>query len=243
MLFLKKQNTTHVRELKTDGDNRGQGVYMVFFLEIIGTIAFAFSGCIVANSKKMDIFGVWVLGTVTAVGGGCVRDLLLGVTPPNMFRNSVYVAIATATVFFWLVMAAWKGAVSKRMFANISKIMDISDSLGLGIFAVVGSQTAVIYGYEENWFLVIFVGVMTGVGGGLLRDVMADTTPVIFRKRIYAIAAMIGSIVYVLLRQRVSETGAMLVGTVAVFVIRTLASALRWNLPVYVLEQDITDEE
>lgn len=216
---------------------------MVFFLEIIGTIAFAFSGCLVANSKKMDIFGVWVLGAVTAVGGGCVRDLLLGITPPNMFRNGVYVAVATVTVFFWLVMAVWKGAVTREMFAKLTRIMDLSDSVGLGIFAVVGSQTAVNCGYEDNWFLVIFVGVLTGVGGGLMRDIMADTTPVIFRKRIYAIAAMVGSIVYVVLRRWIPETGAMLVGTVAVFVIRMLASARRWNLPVYVLGHEITDEE
>ncbi len=222
---------------------RIMGCDMVFFLEILGTIAFAFSGCMVANSKKMDIFGVWVLGIVTAVGGGCVRDLLLGVTPPHMFRNGIYVAVATITVLFWLVMAAWKGAVSKRMFADITKIMDFSDSVGLGIFAVVGSQTAVIYGYEDNWFLVIFVGVMTGVGGGLLRDVMADTTPVIFRKRIYAIAAMAGSICYVVLRQWLPETGAMLAGTAVVFMIRMLASTRHWNLPVYVLEQDITEED
>lgn len=216
---------------------------MVFFLEIIGTIAFAFSGCMVANAKKMDIFGVWVLGIVTAVGGGCVRDILLGITPPNMFRNGVYVAVATATVVVWLLMAARKGAVSRKMFANITKIMDISDSLGLGIFAVVGSQTAVIYGYGDNWFLVVFVGVLTGVGGGLLRDIMADTTPVIFRKRIYAIAAMVGSILYIALRKVLPEMGAMLIGTAAVFIIRTLASTRRWNLPVYVLEQDITDDK
>jgi uncharacterized membrane protein YeiH len=75
---------------------------MIFILEIIGTIAFAFSGCMVANSKKMDIFGVWVLGTVTAVGGGTLRDVLLGRFPPGMFRNGIYVAVATATVVFWL---------------------------------------------------------------------------------------------------------------------------------------------
>ena len=89
----------------------------------------------------------------------------------------------------------------------------------------------------------IFVGVMTGVGGGLLRDVMADTTPVIFRKRIYAIAALIGSICYVVLRQWMPETGAMMIGTAVVFIIRTLASIRHWNLPVYVLEQDFEAKE
>lgn len=212
---------------------------LVFALEMIGTIAFAFSGCMVANSKKMDIFGVWVLGTVTAVGGGAVRDVLLGNVPPGMFRNGVYVAVATGTVIFWLFMAARRDVMTNLVFARLTKVMDISDSLGLGIFAVLGSQTAIRAGYGDNWFLVIFVGVLTGVGGGLLRDVMADMTPMIFCKRIYAIAAMAGSVVYLLLFRfsKIPEIGAVVAGTVTVFVIRTLASTYRWDLPVYVLEE------
>lgn len=212
---------------------------LVFALEMIGTIAFAFSGCMVANSKKMDIFGVWVLGTVTAVGGGAVRDILLGNVPPGMFRNGVYVAVATGTVIFWLFMAARRDVMTNLVFARLTKVMDISDSLGLGIFAVLGSQTAIRSGYGDNWFLVIFVGVLTGVGGGLLRDVMADMTPMIFCKRIYAIAAMAGSVVYLLLFRfsQIPEIGAIVAGTVTVFVIRTLASTYRWDLPVYVLEE------
>ena len=114
--------------------------------------------------------------------------------------------------------------------------MDISDSIGLGIFAVVGSQTAINVGYGDNWFLVIFVGVMTGVGGGLLRDVMANMTPMIFCKRIYAIAALAGSLIYVVTIQFVPELIAVIIGTGTVFIIRTLASAKRWDL---VLEQKI----
>lgn len=209
---------------------------MVFLLEIVGTIAFAFSGCMVANSKRMDIFGVWVLGTVTAVGGGAVRDVLLGQFPPSMFRNGVYVAVATATVAFWLLIAAWKGAEGRRVVDSLTGIIDVSDSVGLGVFAVVGSQTAIRCGYDGNWFLVIFVGVLTGVGGGLMRDMMADTTPMIFRKHIYAIAAMAGSIAYYVLFHRIPEGWAMIVGIVTVFVIRTLASIYRWDLPIYVIE-------
>lgn len=211
---------------------------MIFILELIGTIAFAFSGCMVANSKKMDIFGVWVLGTVTAVGGGAVRDVLLGQFPPSMFVNSIYVAVATATVVFWLWTAARKGALPRRHFHQLTHVMDISDSIGLGVFAVVGSQTAIRCGYRDNWFLVIFVGVLTGVGGGLMRDVMANMTPVIFRKRIYASAAMAGSAVYVVLLSWVPEIDAVLAGIVTVFVIRTMASLRRWDLPVYVLEPE-----
>ena len=212
---------------------------MVFILELIGTVAFAFSGCMVANSKKMDIFGVWVLGTVTAVGGGAVRDVLLGIFPPNMFRHGSYVAVATLTVALWLLMAARKGTVSRAIFKKLTWIMDISDSIGLGIFAVVGSQTAINVGYGDNWFLVIFVGVMTGVGGGLLRDVMANMTPMIFCKRIYAIAALAGSLIYVVTIKIVPELIAVIIGTGTVFIIRTLASARRWDLPVFVLEQKI----
>lgn len=211
---------------------------MILILELIGTIAFAFSGCMVANSKKMDVFGVWVLGTVTAVGGGAVRDVLLGQFPPNMFRDGIYVAVATATVVFWLWNAAKRGALSKRHFRQLTVVMDISDSVGLGVFAVVGSQTAIRCGYGDNLFLVIFVGVLTGVGGGLMRDVMANMMPVIFRKRIYASAALAGSAVYVILLSLVPEIDAVFAGIITVFVIRTMASLRHWDLPVYVLEQE-----
>ena len=216
---------------------------MIFILELIGTIAFAFSGCMVANSKRMDIFGVWVLGTVTAVGGGAVRDVLLGQFPPNMFRDGVYVAAATATVVFWLWMAAKKGALPRRHFHQLTQVMDISDSIGLGVFAVVGSQTAIRCGYGGNWFLVIFVGVLTGVGGGLMRDVMANMMPMIFRKRIYASAAMAGSIVYVVLLSLVPEIDAILAGIDTVFAIRTMASLRHWDLPVYVLEPEDQEQD
>lgn len=213
-------------------------INIVLILEIIGTVAFAFSGCMVANTKKMDIFGVWVLGTVTAVGGGAVRDVLLGLFPPHMFRNGIYVAVATATVAVWILMVAARGELTDKLFAKLTRIMDFSDALGLGIFAVIGSQTAIRTGYGDNWFLVVFVGVLTGVGGGLLRDVMADSTPMIFCKRIYAIAALIGSLIYVVLYQRLPETAAILLGTAAVFVIRLLAGKYRWDLPVFVLERE-----
>lgn len=211
---------------------------MIFILEIIGTIAFAFSGCMVANSKRMDVFGVWVLGTVTAVGGGAVRDVLLGQFPPNMFRNGIYVAIATATVVFWLWTAARKGSLPRRHFHGLTWLMDLFDSIGLGVFAVVGSQTAIDCGYGDNLFLVIFVGVLTGVGGGLMRDVMANMMPMIFRKRVYASAALAGSGIYVLLIAWVPEFIAVVAGIVTVFAIRTMASLRRWDLPVYVLEPE-----
>ena len=121
--------------------------------------------------------------------------------------------------------------------------MDICDSVGLGVFAVVGSQTAIRCGYGDNLFLVIFVGVLTGVGGGLMRDVMANMMPVIFRKRIYASAALAGSVVYVVLLSWIPEVDAILAGIVTVFVIRTMASMRHWDLPVYVLEPEDQEQD
>lgn len=211
---------------------------MFVALELIGTVAFAFSGCMVANSKRMDVFGVWVLGTVTAVGGGILRDVLLGQFPPNMFRNGIYVVTATATVAFWLWMAARKGALPRRHFRQLVGVMDISDSIGLGVFVVAGSKMVIDCGYGENRFLVVFIGVLTGVGGGCMRDMMANMTPVIFRKRVYASAALAGSCVYVALLPWVAELGAVVAGAATVFVIRIMASLCRWDLPVYVLEAE-----
>lgn len=131
-----------------------------------------------------------------------------------------------------------KGALPRRHFHQLTRVMEISDSVGLGVFAVVGSQTAMDCGYGDNLFLVIFVGVLTGVGGGLMRDVMANMTPVIFRKRVYASAALAGSSIYVLLIRWLPEFWAVSAGVVTVFVIRTMASLRHWDLPVYVLEAE-----
>lgn len=109
--------------------------------------------------------------------------------------------------------------------------MMIFDSLGLGLFTVVGVTTAVNIGYETTGFLQIFVGVLTGVGGGVLRDIMAGNTPYIFVKHVYASASIIGAIVCVLLGKQSGELTAMLIGAAAVFIIRILAAHYKWNLP------------
>ena len=205
----------------------------IFVIEIIGTIAFASSGAMVGIKKQMDLLGVCVLGMTTAVGGGMIRDLILGVTPPVMFQNPTYALLAIAfSIFVFSSMYFFQGKLKKSRFYEIyDKLMMICDSLGLGLFTVVGVTTALNIGYETTGFLQIFVGVLTGVGGGVLRDVMAGNMPYIFVKHVYASASIIGAIVCVLVSKWIDELSGMLIGAAVVFVIRILAAHYKWNLP------------
>ena len=143
----------------------------IFVLEIIGTIAFASSGAMVAIEKKMDIFGVNILGATTAVGGGIMRDVILGLTPPTAFAKPVYIlfAVATSTLLFFIVYINPDIIHSKIKCKYYDRIMLWCDTVGLGIFTVLGVQTASKF-VRENMFFFVFIGVLTGVGGGVLRD-------------------------------------------------------------------------
>ena len=205
--------------------------WVVYIIEIIGTIAFASSGAMIGIRKKMDIFGINVLAITTALGGGLIRDLVLGINPPNMFRDSSYAlwAIATACVLF--IVLKWKKHLLEAHLSDAQEaFMGIMDAIGLGAFTVIGIDKAIQMGYEST-FLLIFVGVITGVGGGMLRDIMAGNTPFIFVKHIYACASIAGAIVCLLLRMIVYDYVAMIIGAVVVVIIRILAAKYRWNLP------------
>ena len=205
----------------------------IFIIEIIGTIAFASSGAMVGIKKQMDLLGVCVLGMTTAVGGGMIRDLILGVNPPVMFQNPTYALIAIAfSVFIFCGLYFFQNKLANSRVQEVyDKLMMIFDSLGLGLFTVVGVTTAINIGYETTGFLQIFVGVMTGVGGGVVRDIMAGNTPYIFVKHVYASASIIGAMACVFVGRQFGELTAMITGAVVVFVIRILAAHFKWNLP------------
>ena len=201
---------------------------LLLFLEIIGTIAFAASGAMVGLSKKMDIFGVTVLGIVTAVGGGVVRDLVLGNTPPATFQNPIYALVA---IFVSLVI--FIPAVRRFLFKKQSifeKTMRLMDSLGLGIFTAVGIEIACIAGHKSV-FLLIFVGMITGIGGGVLRDVLSGNTPYIFIKHFYASASLIGAVAFISLWNISSQSAAVFGCAFVVTALRLLAAKFRWSLP------------
>lgn len=202
---------------------------LTFVFELIGTVAFAISGAITGLKKKMDIFGVVILAVVTAVGGGAIRDIVLGNTPPMTFRNPVYALVAVATGILTFI------PVVRKLAGKTPKAFDIfllvTDSVGLGIFTVMGIRTAINLNHGENMFLLVFVGVVTGVGGGLLRDVMAGNTPYIFVKHIYASASLAGAVLCVLLWKPLGATAAMSISAAVIIVIRFLAARFKWSLP------------
>lgn len=199
-----------------------------FLFEIIGTVAFAISGAMTALKKNMDIFGVMILGLTTAVGGGALRDIVLGLTPPTMFRQPVYALLALA-----VSVAVFIPGVRKLLMKNpllYERILLCMDSLGLGVFTVVGIRTAIAAG-QDGAFLLLFVGMVTGVGGGVLRDLFAGYTPSIFVKQVYASASGAGALSCILLLRFVGQTAAVLIGALSIFVLRLCAAHFRWSLP------------
>ena len=205
---------------------------IIFIVEIIGTIAFASSGAMVAVRKRLDLFGIIVLGVITAVGGGMLRDLMIGNIPPNMFRNPVYVLAAFLTVLvLFLLVRCWPFLLGSRYIEGYEKIMNILDAIGLGAFTVIGNDTGEEAGYGDYHFLINFLGVITGIGGGILRDIMAGETPYVLKKHIYACASIAGACLYVVLLQVTRSDSAMIGSALLVVAIRILASHFRWDLP------------
>jgi len=205
---------------------------MVFILEILGTIAFAISGALLAIQKRLDLFGILLLGIITALGGGTIRDLILGHTPPRMFYSFQYVCLAALSA----LLVFFTAKISKRSYEGFTGIADFlmvfCDALGLGIFAVIGTQAGIEAGFGSNLFLCVFLGMTTGVGGGILRDMMCGDIPFVLRKHIYAVAAIAGSLLfYTLLQTGLDETLSTLAGMFVTLALRLLAWHFKWNLP------------
>lgn len=202
---------------------------ILFIIEIIGTIAFALSGGLTAVKHKMDVFGVAILGLTTATGGGIIRDLILGITPPSMFIKPVYALTALA-----VSIIAFTPAVRKYLnheHPHFDFWILIADSAGLGVFTVAGVRAAIKCGYGDNLFLCLFVGVLTGVGGGVLRDIFAGDRPYIFVRHFYATASLIGAAASFVLLRCLDVVPAVILGALLVFGLRMAAAHYHWNLP------------
>ena len=206
-------------------------INLLFMIEMIGTIAFACSGAMVAIQKDLDLLGILVLGVTTACGGGMIRDLLIGSTPPTLFIHPVYVAVAAAsTLILFLFVRFLHSSRNILRSALYDSALSLMDAVGLGAFTVVGINTAISAGFEEYRFFLVFLGVITGVGGGILRDIMANETPAILKKHIYACASLAGALLYTYTRG-LSRELSMVCSALLVMIIRILARKYRWNLP------------
>lgn len=211
-------------------------IYFVF--EIIGTVAFAVSGAMVAIKKKVDIFGVLVLSAVTALGGGIVRDVIIGSFPPRMFLDYRYVLTALIVALIVFTAAYIFRKAYQESETVVDNINNIFDAIGLGIFTVTGAKVAIESGFTKNGILVVCLAVLTGVGGGLIRDVMLGEIPFILTKRIYAIASILGGTAYhLMVTNGVHFRVATVISVALVFIIRILATVLKLDLPRVKLDE------
>lgn len=209
-----------------------QPISLFFIIEMIGTVAFASSGAMVAIKQHLDLLGVVVLGVTTAVGGGMLRDIILGNVPPGLFLHPIYVitAFITVLILFCIVRMNQK-ILESHYIASYEKLMNIFDAVGLAAFTVTGIDTAILAGYQDYRFLSIFLGVLTGVGGGVLRDIMAGQTPYILRKHVYACASLAGALCYVFADDLLGTDASLVISACLVVLIRLLATRYCWNLP------------
>jgi len=194
----------------------------VSILDYLGTIAFAVTGASKAISHKADVFGIIVLATVVGVGGGVIRDVIFG-RFPTAFSDPIYVVLTAIT-----------GVLMFFLFTKMKKQMNvwlIFDAVGLGVFSILGASIAYqIVGL--NFLPMLFGGMITAIGGGILRDVFVREIPIVFVKEVYAIASIIGIVVfYTMLFFAVEIHLASIIGIVVVTGIRLLAMKYNWNLP------------
>ncbi len=162
--------------------------FFLHFIDLFGTFVFALSGAIVGVRHRFDLFGVFALSSVTAIGGGCIRDICLGATPPPGLVNIEY--------FFCIILAIASLSFFQKLVFSFEKPSLFFDALGLGFFAAFGANKTWLYTHSVQ--LSILLGCVSAVGGGCLRDILVGKTPVIFTKEIYASAAMIGAAIELL---------------------------------------------
>lgn len=197
-------------------------IQFVDIIEFLGTFAFAISGIRLASAKRFDWFGALVVGLVTAIGGGTLRDLLLGLTPFWML-SSVYLW-CTAFALFCVI-------VYRKILVRLNNTFFWFDSIGLGLFVVVGAEKTLALGYAP-WVIVI-MATITGVVGGIIRDILINEIPIIFTQELYAVACIIGGMLFCFLNYLDISMPVIQISTaVCVFVIRILATKYHWRLPI-----------
>jgi uncharacterized membrane protein YeiH len=211
--------------------NQANTIYT--FLDLVGTFVFALSGAVAARQKGLDIFGIFSVAFTVACGGGIIRDLCIGAVPPAGLTNWLYllmvVAATVMTISFY------------RLIEYINQPVVLFDALGLSVFAVAGARKAIQFGH--NYEVAILLGTVTAIGGGVIRDILLSRVPVIFKKEIYASAAMVGAMIVVAgdyLQYSRESVSILAIGVC--FGVRFFALRFHWNLPSFRVEKKGTEE-
>ena len=201
----------------------------LYIVEIIGTFAFAISGIRMAARKRFDLFGAYVVGLVTAIGGGTLRDLLLDVTPFWM-DDSIYLIVTAVALLLVIIL--------RKNMLRFENTFFIFDTIGLALFVVVGIQKSIVLGFP--FWVAVIMGTLTGAFGGILRDILVNEEPLIFRKDIYASACIFGGIVYwVSFRMGVNGILTQIPAATGVIATRIMAVRFKWTLPNLKSEDDL----
>lgn len=194
----------------------------LYLIDLLGTLVFAISGCIVAYEKKFDLFGGFVLGMVTAIGGGTLRDLLIGSTPVSWTKDLNYL--------WFIILGVLISFFFRKHVLALRKTMFLFDTIGIALFTILGIQKTLAVGLSP--MIAILMGTISAVFGGILRDVLSNEVPLIFRKELYATVCLFGGLVYLLAEiifpfQWLSIC--LAIGSIVI--IRVLSVTKHWSLP------------
>ncbi len=195
---------------------------MFYLLDIIGTMAFALSGALTAMNKRLDPFGILIIAFVTAVGGGTLRDVLIGRTPVGWMLNLNYVYV----IFIGYILAI----LFRKRFDKLRKSLFLFDTIGLGVFTLIGLEKGISIGLHP--IICTALGTMTACFGGVIRDILCNEIPVIFRKEIYATICILGGIVFFILKKgNFPDELIQLVTSLVIIIVRLLVVKFNWSLP------------
>ncbi len=193
----------------------------IFTIDYVGTLVFAISGVLAGVEKKFDLFGVIILAFVTAIGGGTVRDVLIGSTPVGWMTNEIYIYLILMAVPFCYFF--------KDKIIYLRQGFFLFDTLGIGLFTVLGLQKTLALGLSP--LIALAMGVVSACFGGVIRDVLINEVPLIFRKEIYASACLAGGITFLVSNYFLAENISMIIAIATVIAIRILAIKRNWELP------------
>ncbi|MDN3674153.1 trimeric intracellular cation channel family protein [Flavobacterium branchiarum] len=195
---------------------------MFSLLDIIGTMAFAMSGALTAMNKRLDPFGVFIIAFVTAVGGGTVRDVLIGRTPVGWMLDLKYVYV--------IILGFVLSVIFRKKFDKLRTSLFLFDTIGLGVFTLIGLERGIITGLHP--IICIALGTMTACFGGVTRDILCNEIPVIFRREIYATICILGGIVFFILKEwNLNDDILYVITCVVIISVRLLAVKYKWYLP------------
>jgi uncharacterized membrane protein YeiH len=199
---------------------------LLYVLDLIGVAVFAVSGALAGSRRGLDLFGIAVLAAVTAIGGGTVRDLLLDRHPVFWVKNPLYLYVILAATAIAVLGATY--------ISNLETPLLVADAVGLGLFALSGAQIAEQDGHAG--IVIVLMGTMTGVAGGVVRDILSGIVPMLLRRDIYATAAIAGVFLYLLIQKLgMARAWASIIAMLFIVALRLVSVACNWQLPVFAL--------